>query len=124
MNCLTNPFSQKNAIELFTLVLTNINRIFQADPILAMYNMPRTILTDQETPIIRNSDLASTIDNLNNDTASLKIKNSIGSITQRMSKICNVRNYSCLEMTRLFSVERWQGFIIGSFFWGGMVAEN
>ena len=29
VNCLTNPFSQKNAIELFTLVLTNINRILQ-----------------------------------------------------------------------------------------------
>ena len=39
MNCLTNPFSQKNAIELFTLVLTNINRILQADPDLAMYNI-------------------------------------------------------------------------------------
>ena len=31
VNCLTNPFSQKNAIELFTLVLTNINCILQAD---------------------------------------------------------------------------------------------
>ena len=66
VNCLTNPFSQKNAIKLFTLVLTNINRILQADPDLAMYNMQGTILTDHETPIIRNSD----------DTASLKIKNS------------------------------------------------
>ena len=56
VNCLTNPFSQKNAIELFTLVLTNINRILQADPNLAMYNMQGTILTDHETPIIRNSD--------------------------------------------------------------------
>ena len=41
---------------LFTLVLTNINRILQADPDLAMYNMQGTILTDHETPIIRNSD--------------------------------------------------------------------
>ena len=56
VNCLTNPFSQKNAIELFTLVLTNINRILQADPDLAMYNMQGTIFMDHETPIIRNSD--------------------------------------------------------------------
>ena len=56
VNCLINPFSQKNTIELFTLVLTNINRILQADPDLAMYNMQGTILTDHETPIIRNSD--------------------------------------------------------------------
>ena len=56
VNCLTNPFSQKNAIELFTLVLTNINRILQADPDLAMYNMQGTRLTDHETPIIRNSE--------------------------------------------------------------------
>ena len=56
VNCLTNPFSQKNAIELFTLVLTNVNRILQADPDLAMYNMQGTISTDHETPIIRNSD--------------------------------------------------------------------
>ena len=55
VNCLTNLFSQKNAIELFTLVLTDINRILQADPDLAMYNMQGTILTDHETPIIRNS---------------------------------------------------------------------
>ena len=89
VNCLTNPFSQKNAIEFFTLVLTNINRILQADPDLAMYNMQGTLLTDRETPIIRNSgvisNLASTIEKFNNDTASLKIKNSIGSITQKMS---------------------------------------
>ena len=39
MNFLTNPFLQKNAIELFTLVLTNINCILQADPDLTMYNM-------------------------------------------------------------------------------------
>ena len=56
VNCLTKPFSQKNAIELFTLVLTNNNRILQADPDLAMCNMQETILTDHETPLIRNSD--------------------------------------------------------------------
>ena len=79
-----------NAIELFTLVLTNINRILQADPDLAMYNMQGTILTDYEAPISETqigviSNLASTIEKFNNDTASLKIKNSIGSITQKMS---------------------------------------
>ena len=86
VNCITNPFSQKNAIELFTLVLTIITRILQADLDLAIYNMQGTSLTDHETPFIRNSDrndiqLGSTIDQVNNDTASLKIKNSIGSIT-------------------------------------------
>ena len=45
MNCLTNPFSQKNANELFTFVLININRILQADPDLAMYNMLGTTIT-------------------------------------------------------------------------------
>ena len=61
---------QKNTIELFTLVLTNINPILEADPNLAIYNMQGTILTDYETPIIRNSDksdiqLGSTIRMLN-----------------------------------------------------------
>ena len=45
VNCLTNLFLQKNAIELYTLVLTNVDRILQADPDLAMYNMQGTILT-------------------------------------------------------------------------------
>ena len=40
----------------FHIALTNINRILQADPDLAMHNMQETILTHNETPIIRNSD--------------------------------------------------------------------
>ena len=96
VNCLTNLFSQKNAIGLFTLVLTNINRILQADSDQAIYHMQGTILTDHETSIIRNTDrsdiqLGSTIDQLNNDTASLKIKNSI------VNRIDHSKNVKCLK---------------------------